>query len=596
MNTDRIDQQERGIAIVRLRRIFNGIQAPEKSNSQWSVLESNLFARLGGLDKHPSMSSSFFRAPLFSPIVCAFVVVVAAITLFSFFHLRGAQPFPEAGFLGVQGNVLVGSSKTHPSDTLKSPFGSCAGLCKKGLSIATLEKGSCILRIDKGTAVKISGNALLTFDAFDCKNIVISLSKGSILAKVSKRSKDQTFIINTPAASCRVIGTIFKVSVDATGLDTALQTELIVYEGKVKFTTTSARSIRERNVTAGQDCRTALGSIGLSHTITEAETPIKDISMLRLLLCPESQGPEKSGILDISCGPEEAVVMIDDSIAGKTPLLMSQPVGKHTLKLSAIGYAPWDSAIMVGHDSAGSIVAHLIQSKKNIQRTPAAKIDRSPAMPSLSESSPVALPEYVEAMIQLTIGEYQKSLGLLETIKNDQPIDLKSRIAIIKKINGCYAKFGDFSSALGNVRAKCDKAFSNEEKQRYLWEMSNIMANCMSDYDGARRALLALLAINSNGNLAAEAYLKLAEVYCMLEQFENASEIYASFLSKFPSHPYRDKALFSLACVCNEGLHDYKAAFSAYSRIIADFPRGNYYHASITQRSECANKIGLVLK
>jgi hypothetical protein len=432
MNIDRINRQDREPSIRRASAMLKGVKAPEKTESEWSVLESGLLGRLGSFDHETASHRSHF--PFFFPKPVALAsgfAVAAAIAFISIAHVRDAKSDPYARFLSIRGKVCAGPSDSKQPDTLKGIQGGV--LLKKGLRITTLDNGSCIIRIDKGTALEASPRSRLTFDAFSQKRIIINLTRGSILAKVSKRTKDQKFMIITPSASCAVVGTNFRVNVNACGSDTSSTTELTVYEGKVAIAKGSALSGNVQYVATGQECRASPRSIGTIHAIDESETPLKNISTLRLLVGPESDGPVKSGIIDVSSRPEGALVMIDDTMAGATPLLLRKPVGNHSLVMSASGFASWESSISVGQDSVSSLSACLLKSESDARSRPVLKPSRVPLIKSVPESTLVALPDYVEAMIQLTIGEYQKSLGILETIEDKQPIDVKSRMNIMKK-------------------------------------------------------------------------------------------------------------------------------------------------------------------
>jgi tetratricopeptide (TPR) repeat protein len=200
------------------------------------------------------------------------------------------------------------------------------------------------------------------------------------------------------------------------------------------------------------------------------------------------------------------------------------------------------------------------------------------------ESTLVAVPEYVEAMVQLTVGEYQKAVGILDSLKNNQPIDMKSRMSIMKKINSCYAKLGDFRKALERLEEKHEKTTSNTDKENLLWEVANMKANCMGDYQGAETALVELLVIDPTGIRSHDAYGKLAEIQYMLNKFESAAATYRKHISQYPNDPDMDKSLFSLANIIDNDMHNYHEALVLYTKLIKTYPHSSYFNASLFAR------------
>jgi outer membrane protein assembly factor BamD (BamD/ComL family) len=380
--------------------------------------------------------------------------------------------------------------------------------------------------------------------------------------------------------------------------DSLGQTVLTVYEGNVAFVPpTGPRN--QKTVSSGQRCSSIPG--GEPYYVSESQTPIKAISTLELLVNAKYSTPEPSGLLDISSQPEETMVLLDDTIVGATPLMLRKPIGGHRIKLSARGYFPWERQFFIGRDSISSLTAELVsagrQGRDDSCRTPARKI-RKRARHTLNadpESLLVAFPDYVEANIQLSIGEYQKALGILDSLKNNYPLDMKNRKSIMSKINNCYAKLGDFTGALAGLQDKLDMTSSSSsarEKEQLLWEITNINANCIGDYEGAELAIIDLLALGMDGHRTCEAYEKLADVQYMLGKSDSAAATFKTLLKKCPGAPAKERILFSLASILNDDMRHCKEAIGIYSKVMNEFPSGNYYKAALFARAECFDRLG----
>ena len=598
MTNDKLTLQQRQTCIRRVGDLLRRIEPPQKTDAQWSVLESGLFTHLGA-DARQSREYSLY-SPFLRPLSFAAGFAVIALGIAVSFLVKSPDDSPSsyARLLSVHGSVLVGLTGKKCADTLGGAGGVHGAFhFKKGMSVTTLANGTFIARLDKGSAIEVSPRSQLTFLSIDKKQIAINLTRGSILAKVSKRSADQKFSVVTPSATCVVVGTIFKVDVEAPKHDSANSTALTVYEGKVRFIENGVNSKQPRIVATGQRSisGTSMGPVG---SITESQTPLKNISTLELLVGPQSLGPEISGLVDVSSQPEGAAVLLDNTVVGKTPLLLRKPVGIHTISVSAQGYATSEKSLRIDRDSTSDLTVCLVKTAPACRVAAAAAKSIAPIRlsPIAPESTLVAIPEYVEAMIQCTIGEYQKSLSILESLKNSKPIDLKSKISLTTKINDCYAKLGDFSKALKSLKEKCAASSSVSEKEHYLWEIANMQANCMGDYQGARQTLTQLLAMFPFGKRAADAYKKLAEVQCMQKDFNAAAATYAQFLQKFHDDPERDKIIFYSACIAEEVSHNLKEAVGLYSQIIDKYPQGGYYQSAFFRRGDCLARLGRMIE
>jgi tetratricopeptide (TPR) repeat protein len=301
------------------------------------------------------------------------------------------------------------------------------------------------------------------------------------------------------------------------------------------------------------------------------------------------------GIIDVSAHPERALVLIDDTLAGRSPLFIQKSAGAHTITIAADGYVSADKIITVGKDSITAVTADLqkkLMGPASIGLVPR-KPDRrfAPAIVK-PESTLVAVPEYVEAMVQLTIGEYQKAIGILDSLKNTQPLDMKSRMSIMRKINESYLKLGNFSNVLGKLDSACDRSTDNSVKERLLWEKANILANCLGDYQNAERALSELLTVSPSGKCAKDALIKLAEIQYMLGKFDCAAATYRKFLKNYPSDPDFDKTLFSLADIVDNDLHGCQEALNLYGRLLNERPQSAYAEAAQFARAQCLIKLG----
>jgi outer membrane protein assembly factor BamD (BamD/ComL family) len=520
-----------------IRALLGRVAPPPKDANAWITLENELFSKLEAPTHRRqapgfAFPSYFFKAYVWGP---ALAIALLAFSLTYRMAVPPAAPFARA--LSIRGTVVALSPNAKRYDTLtdlrdfnKFPF------LGAHTAFSTLGNSSFVMQIDQSSAFELSENSMVTLKEITGRSMVFSLSKGSILLKVGTRSRNQRFMVETACASCIVVGTIFKVDAFETN---GRKTALSVYEGKVKFIAASAGARQAVYVASGQTCIEENGVFGEVLSIPETETPLKNISFLKLLL--DRQNPQNApvGIVDVSAHPEI----------------------KH-MGPAAVGLVP---------------------------RKPERRLAPAVVKP---ESTLVAAPEYVEAMVQLTIGEYQKAIGILDSLKNTQPLDMKSRMSIMLKINESYLKLGNFSNVLGKLDSACDRSTDNSAKERLLWEKANILANCLGDYQNAEKALVELLTVNPSGKCAKDALIKLAEIQYMLGKFDCAAATYRKFLKNYPSDPDFDKTLFSLADIVDNDLHGRQEALNLYGRLLNERPHSAYAGAAQFARAQCLIKLG----
>jgi outer membrane protein assembly factor BamD (BamD/ComL family) len=621
MKTDKIAQQEQLPAIRQLQEKLQRIKPPEKTSSEWSVIESSLFSRLGNMELPRNTMAANFRSFILKPYSLASGCIVAglAIALTIVTSIQEKDTLPTQP-VSLHGALIISTNEKMPGDTLHDKEILNKNLhFPQGVSFATLDHSTFIFKLSHEGAFELSPNSKLTLMETSNKKMTLNLEKGTLLAKVVHKTTRREVRIITPSAQCLVTGTIFKVTtfpdtnqpagensaIKNTGNEMKSQTLLTVYEGSVLFISGIAASKKSLSVSTGQCCSAIMIGGNAVEPISESETPIKAISTLELLVAFKDSLRETSGLLDISSNPDDALVMIDDTIIGKTPLLIRKIIGAHSIKLSGKGCSVWQQSVTIGKDSISFVSPRLqcteypVSTGESEAKTRKGNNRFFLKSKTDPESTLVAIPNYVEAMIHLTIGEYQKALGILDSLKETYPVDMKSQKSIMKKINSCYAKLGDFSNALKRLEQKLSDdslSLKTNEKEQILWEIANIKANCIGDYEGAEATLIRLLTMNPKGNHASDAWEKLAKIRYMLNELDGSVAAYETILHNYPDYQSKDRVLFNLAGVLCDDLHHHREAIRLYSKLMADYPHGTYYKSALIARAECLKKTGRIVE
>ncbi len=103
-----------------------------------------------------------------------------------------------------------------------------------------------------------------------------------------------------------------------------------------------------------------------------------------------------------------------------------------------------------------------------------------------------------------------------------------------------------------------------------LWSNSmKLLDN--SRYSEAAENLRLLILSYPNGTYTGDAYFWLGEIYLVQEMFEDSSEIFTAFVSKFDDHPRKADGLYKLA-LTKIDLEDLDSAETLFQEVISNYP------------------------
>ena len=517
----KFEQQNNDPEVIKMRELLKGIPRRTKSDGEWVLMRNEVFSRLDELQQAKQSRSRPHGRPIRMWIPSAAVAAAALTVAFTIggpFNLF-EQPEPVASkILTIAGTVTYQSQETggtiSPENLHESPV-------SPGSVFETGASGSLTLQLDSATAVRLSSDTRLEVVAANSRNLDFRLDRGNLLATVAKRKKGALFRVSTSHAVCRVIGTVFSISVDSPATDNG-ETLLRVYEGEVSM----------RNPQTGEFQMVAAGNelaMGVENTGTVVKSSsggeLRELSLLSLALSADSAS-QSSGILEVRSNPSGVTVASGDRVLGTTPLLASRTTGRYGITLTKKGYdsqnrqvdlAPREHQIL-DIDMAES-VAHRPQSRTVPRREP----EPEPEGSDISDKSDmpedfVDDPSFVEAMIQMTIGEYGKALALLRNLRKSSELSLEDRATIAAKISRCYKGIGDFDRAYKRLEGEYRNADTPRARSQYLWEMANLKANCLGDYRGAMNLLTRYIEKHPEGAWVGEAEQKLEELRFLVEK------------------------------------------------------------------------------
>ncbi len=609
---DLLHDQEKQPEIRKLQNLLQNVSKETKQEHEWQLLENSLLLRMEQMEKRPSRLRdrliSIRFAPMFPAKIAALVTAVCLIFVlglgtFYTAYRQAPEPLAESRILGIKGDVTVNSPQ---NGIIQKDALSKASLLSENLVFETAANATCIVQIDEGSSFILSEKSRITVSKANTRDIEFFLEKGTIFASVSKRTSKQSFTVRTDDAECKVIGTVFSVSVKPAEKK-AHTTNLTVIEGHVNIADRKFPDIHE-TVHSGQTISMQNNTLNKPAPATENLISNHTISLLEL--AQEITGVKRSpaGIIDITSQPVGAKIFIGNRCVGETPLAFTHPAGTHSVKLTLPGFESWQEECTLSELNSTFISAEL--HKEQVEEPPQQKVARKrksrrrnvvlksaiPAAQPAKSTEPtknfgfIMNPAFVEALMHMTVGEHQKALGILDSLKELPEISITEKIRIMSKISACYKSMGNFENTRDILTRRYNSTADKSAKSNLLWEIIIVKANCLQDYEGAEKDILTYIENYPRGTWIESAYAKLGEIQYITSKYTKAVGTLQYHINLFKSSPVVEKSLYTLANIMRLDIKDHVMAIKWYSKLLKEYPSSNYYGNALFERAECFEK------
>lgn len=609
-----LNNQENHPEIRKLREILQSVPKETKQDNEWQLLENELFASMDEIEKDVSKNSKMLSWRDIVPFLpgnisaigaVATLIIILGFGIFYSGNLFSPKPLIHSRILGVKGNVTYKKLDIYKSLPVY-----------KNQIFETAVNATLIVQLDKGSNIILSEKTRLIVNKANSRDIELFINRGNVLASVSKRERNQTFTILTSDATCRVIGTIFSITVSQN--NNKSNTDLTVLEGEVSISDKENPKIHEI-VKSGQTA--SIQNSNLSKPYTAAKDQISNHSLLLLKLALEMSNEMSisKGLLDITSKPSGAKIFIRDKLIGKTPMAFNYPAGDYNLKLLQPGYKTWQEMITLKKLSSSFVYAEFVrkdddnvlafqptpsckrvkrikrvkqvQQIQQIQQVQTEEIEQK--VDSLSKTKDFGFimnPAFVEALVQMTIGEYQRALMILDSLKELPEISITEKIRIMSKISACYKGIGNFENSLKSLTKRYNNTESSIDKRNLLWEIINVKANCLQDYAGAEQDILTYINNYPDGTWIESAYAKLGEIQYITGKYSKAVGTFQYHINLFGTSNVVENSIYTLANIMRMDIKDYTMAIKWYTKLLKEYPSSIYYGNALFERAECYEK------
>jgi len=592
MNT--LDRQDQDPQIQKLRTLLSSVPARKKPEHELVALENVLFSRLDSEKRKAFRPRGLFEGlveslAIFARPVPAMAVVIAALLIgisgtVYFVHYSAHQTLLSGSrILNISGQVTMGAARQQKALT---PLQVPRIRLGKSQVYETGAGSSIMVRLDAGSALCLQENTRLTVLEADAQRLVFFLHKGELVATVSKRDRDQVFAVATPNAQCKVVGTIFGVAVRPEGPSETCMTRLSVYEGVVQI-----RAINAAGVSASAGAGQSLSMFGPNPNealpVVESSDAIRAITLLKLSLEIAGDTSCGYGLVDCESFPSGATVSIDGQRIGRTPLILKRPAGRSEVTISCDGYAEKKSLVTVRAKQATDCYAQLVPVRAPAAHGPIAAWSAE----DTAHGALINFPEYIEALIQLTIGEYRKALDIFDSLNALPALGMHEHAVLARKAVECYRSLGDFGATLAARQKERDAAKSPGARGSLLWEIATIKANCQGDYAGAANDLEEYIRTCPDGPWIHEAYDKRAEALYLDGRMPEAVQQFREHIRRFPNSKEIDQSLYYLAEIASHELNNCADAINYFARLVRA-PQGRYRENALFGLAECYVRLG----
>jgi tetratricopeptide (TPR) repeat protein len=588
------NNQEQDPQIQKLRKLLDSVPVRKKPEHELVSLENALFSRLDSERRVKPQSQSVFQqiieslALLMRPVPAMAAVAAALLIGISgtvyFVHYSAHQSMLSGSrILNISGQVTMGGVRQQKA---LSPLQVPRIRLGKSQVYETGAGSSVMVRLDAGSALCLQENTRLTVMEADAHRLVFFLHKGEIFATVSKRARDQVFTIATPNAQCKVVGTIFGVAVRPEGPSGAPMTRLCVYEGVVQMRAINAAGVAA-SVGAGQSLSMTGPNPDAALPVAESADAIRAITLLKLSLEIADDTACRYGLVDCESFPSGATVSIDGQRIGRTPLILKRPAGRSEVTISCDGYAAEKNLVTVRAKQATDCYAQLVPMRAQDVRGRAGAWPAEDAV----HGALINFPEYIEALIQLTIGEYRKALDIFDSLNTLPVLGMHEHAVLAKKAVECYRSLGDFTATLEARQKEYDAAKSPGARGSLLWEIAMIKANCQGDFGRAANDLEEYIKDYPDGPWIHEAFDKRAEALYLDGRMPATVQILREHVRRFPKSPEIDQSLYYLAEITSHELNNCADAINWYARLVRA-PGSRYRENALFGLAECYTRLG----
>jgi TolA-binding protein len=319
-----------------------------------------------------------------------------------------------------------------------------------------------------------------------------------------------------------------------------------------------------------------------------------------MLAFTPAEGP--TGLLSVLSDPPGADVLLNNVLAGHTPLSLERSAGVYTLTLRHDGFAETHRTLEIAPNRPQvaraslekikylAFLKRLIEKETEMSAPPAP----APAAVSKDENQTLAFDalQLAAAEEEMQSGAFGKALSLLNNLDANATLPAYTHQRVLENIARCYRGKGDYRAYAGALENLLVSVKNPVKRDNLLWETAVIKATFLGRYDAARTDLLTYIATFNNGIWIQEAYLELAEVNYLLNKPADAANTYRDFIRRFPESPSFDKAVYNLAYLYSHSLADCAEACQWYNRLENNFQNSAYLEDALFWKADCYDKMG----
>lgn len=396
-----------------------------------------------------------------------------------------------------------------------------------GETIRTSSNASIQLQTDSLSFLYIEENTTLKIEECSEQNQLFSLKEGTISAQVGKRKSGQVYRIQTPHATCEVVGTRFKVTHKNHSDSAQSSTMLYVLEGRVLF-----------RIKSGYSVMVDSGSSAMAVSDTIIYTPLAAINIAEKRTTSKTTSAKAIITTNINPMPKQLPATVtssgsEDIFSSATALIDSGMLDKAIEELRAIYTQP---------NISNSIRVSALQK---------------------------------EARCWIMKRDYSQAAAIFEQIINGDSSDKQKEAALFQLASMRKTQMHDFEAAINDLQryiTAYPSGFWAEEVYFSLAELHHLRKN----FTEAAQLFRIIIDKYPNSNHLQTALYSLARLYSRdLQDCDHALGFYSRIEAEFSLNPIAEDALFWKA-ECLFQLKKISQSMDAYHKYLKKYPNGKW--------------------
>ncbi len=452
---------------------------------------------------------------------------------------------------------------------------------QSGLRYQTEPYSGFSVKLREGTGFTVTEKSVFEVLSLNEQSLHVFLKQGALQGKVLKTVPPFQFMISTPNAEIKIVGTVFEVSVKRNRQKESIS-EISVLEGRVLAYNRSVG--KTLSIEADQK-----GILRQDKSLL-MDTPSITVQQLREFkkgyFTDDTVDEVNVGILVVQTDPPAGRVFINEQYGGQAPFFVQKKAGHYRIRIESEGRGVWQQEVTITTGARTEIRSDL--TGKVVIETGMVKIVSSPSLAQVLIDGKNA--GHTPTTKLLALGKHQVRIEKEGYTTFERMIEIKSRDEVLPIMGRLRVRASEQKIIAGTEeRAEISKREMNVAAQIYADSISDELAQglFLKDIPRVVQQLLAFRKTYFNAIFEKDVQFHVADALRRLNYDREAVHELLLFADQFSNDPMAEFALWTAASICRVDLKDYAQAIEIYLRLSQQYPFGEWREDVAFQLAGC---------